>query len=171
MSEVNTLLVNDIKEKIDADAGFAILDYTGLKSNQANDFRRHLNSVGGEVYVVKKRLLQKAAEQKGIALELSELEGHVAIAMSQDNFLDSLKAVFKYGKENEGVVKVLGAKFENENYNKAEAEALSKLPSLDEMRAQILGMLEAPMAQTLGVIEALLSSVISCVDQKSEKTS
>ena len=43
---------------------------------------------------------------------------------------------------------------------------MSKLPSKDEMRAQFLGTLEAPMAQTLAVMDALLTSVVHCLNNK-----
>ena len=48
----------------------------------------------------------------------------------------------------------------------SDVERLSKLPSKDEMRAQFLSVLEAPMSQTLAVMEALLTSVPYCLDNK-----
>jgi large subunit ribosomal protein L10 len=48
-------------------------------------------------------------------------------------------------------------------------ELISKLPTLLEMRAQFLGLLEAPMTQTLGTIQAMLTSVIYCLDNKAKK--
>jgi large subunit ribosomal protein L10 len=53
-------------------------------------------------------------------------------------------------------------------YNAADVEIMSQLPSKDVMRAQFLGLLEAPMAQTLAVMEALISSVVYCLDNKIE---
>ena len=49
----------------------------------------------------------------------------------------------------------------------SDVEQISKLPSKEEMRAQFLGTLEAPLSQTLGVIEALLTTVMHCLENKS----
>ena len=48
---------------------------------------------------------------------------------------------------------------------------LSLTASKDEMRAQFLGLLEAPLAQTLAVMDAVLSSVVYCLDNKSKEAS
>ena len=50
-----------------------------------------------------------------------------------------------------------------------DVESLSKLPGKDEMRAQLLAYLEAPMAQTLAVMDALLTSVVYCLENKSKQ--
>jgi large subunit ribosomal protein L10 len=50
----------------------------------------------------------------------------------------------------------------------SDVEQISKLPGKDEMRSQFLGTLEAPLAQTLSVLEALLTSVMYCLENKSQ---
>ncbi len=66
-------------------------------------------------------------------------------------------------------VEVVGGRFEGKMYTGADVEKLSNLPSKDEMRAQFLSVLEAPMSQTLAVMEALLTSVVYCLDNKSKQ--
>jgi large subunit ribosomal protein L10 len=82
--------------------------------------------------------------------------------------LDATKVVFQFSKDNEEILKVLGGKFDGQVYTGADLDALSKLPSLNELRAQFLGLLEAPMSQTLTVIDALLTSVLYCLENKSK---
>ena len=63
----------------------------------------------------------------------------------------------------------MGGRFEGRMYAADQMVKLSTLPSKDEMRAQLLATLEAPMAQTLAVMEAVLSSVVYCLQNKSEQ--
>ena len=78
------------------------------------------------------------------------LEGHIGVIFAdQMIFSKPPKAVFKFKQENEEVLEVIGGRFEGELYSAKDVEALSKLPSKDEMRAQLLGLLEAvPVANT-----------------------
>jgi large subunit ribosomal protein L10 len=77
--------------------------------------------------------------------------------------------VTKYSEANEKCLQLLAARFEGHMISQEEVEALSRIPSKDQLRAQFLGLLEAPMSQTLGVIDALLSSLVCCVDNKVKK--
>ena len=61
---------------------------------------------------------------------------------------------------------VLTGYMDGKLYNAEEVKTLSELPSKDELRAQFVGLLEAPMGQTLGVFDALLTSVIHCLNNK-----
>ena len=51
----------------------------------------------------------------------------------------------------------------------ADVEAIAKLPNLNEMRAQFLGLLEAPMAQNAQVVHAVLASVLYCLEEKGKQ--
>lgn len=163
------LLLDEIKDKIEKSNSFIITKYNALKANTSNDFRNNICKAGGEFEVVRKRVFVKAAESLGIKIETGDLKGHIGVIFSENDPIEITKCVFKFGKEKDKVVEVIGARLDGRLYHAADMEKLSKLPGKDEMRAQLLGLFEAPMAQTLAVMEALITSVIYCLDNKSKQ--
>lgn len=169
MREEKQLLKQEIFEKIVRYPSFVVMQYTGLTANAANDFRRELRKMGGDVEVVRKRVLLKAAEDAGVSLDFASLDGHIGLVFFGDDPIESTKFVFKFSQERGKSIQVLGGRFEGLLYPGSDVEKLSQLPSKDEMRAQFLGLLEAPMSQTLAVMEALLTSVAHCLENKCKK--
>lgn len=169
MKAEKELLKQEIRSKFDRYSSFIITQYKGLKANTANDFRRTIGKFGGEFEVVRKRVLIKAAEDAGIQLQLDDLGGHIGLVFLGQDAIESTKTVFKFSQDRDKILQVCGGRFDNQLYSGEDVEKLSKLPSKDEMRAQFLGLLEAPMAQTLAVMDAVLTSVVYCLDNKSKQ--
>ena len=163
------LLKKEIKDKLESLGSFVIMQYAGLSANAANDFRRQMNGAGGDVEVVRKRVLLKAAEDAGVQLDPSSLSGHIGIVFLGEDPIATTKMVFKFSQEREKVIQVLGGRFDGQLYTAADVARLSTLPGKDEMRAQLLSIFEAPMSQTLAVIEALLTSVPHCLNNKGKQ--
>jgi large subunit ribosomal protein L10 len=162
-------LLDEIEGQLKAVSSFVILRYQSLNANMANDFRREVAKSGGNLEVVRKRILWKAAQAAGISLDLEALDGHIGLVFSGKDPIETTKVVFKFKKNAENTLEVLGGRFDGMLYSGADVEALSQLPSKEEMRAQFLGVLEAPMAHMLAVQEALLTSVVYCLDNKSKQ--
>lgn len=171
MREEKQLLLDEVRKYIDANDSFLIMSYQGLTANKANEFRGNISRKGGVVEIVRKRILVKAAEVAGITMDLKTMQGHIGLIFGGSDPLETAKFVFKFGEENGKAIQVIGGRFEGQLYNAADMEMLSKLPNKDEMRAQLLSVLEAPMSHTLGVIDAVLSSVVYCLDNKSKQGS
>ncbi len=162
------LLLEEIHDKIEDSQALFFTRYSNLDPNLASQFRGKISKTGGCFTVVRKRIFIKAAEKAGISLEKKDLEGHVGIVFAKEDPLQMTKVLFQFGKEHESVLQVLGGRFEGKLCSAADVLELSKLPSRDEMRAQLLGTLEAPLSQTLAVFEALLCSVMHCLENKSQ---
>merc|ERR1712232_1469522 len=106
--------------------------------------------IGGDVEMVRKRVLVKAAQESGIDLKLETLPGHIGLVFGGADSVQTTKAVFNLRKESKAI-EVVGGLFEGKLFNAEDVEILSKLPSKDEMRAQLLGTLVAPLTQTVAV--------------------
>jgi large subunit ribosomal protein L10 len=163
------LLKKEIKDKLERFESFVIMQYARLSANAANDFRRQLSKVGGDVEVVRKRVLLKAAEDAGVQLDLSSLPGHIGIVFLGQDPIETTKMVFKFSQDREKVIQIIGGRFDGQLYIGADVERLSTLPGKDEMRSQLLSVLEAPLSQTLAVMEALLASIPYCLDNKGKQ--
>lgn len=169
MRQEKTLLKDEIREKMKKHPAFVIMQYAKLTANTANDFRREMGKMGGDVEVVRKRILIKAAEEIGIKLDIATLDGHIGLVFLGQDPIEATKAVFRFSKERDNFLQVSAGRLDGALYTGAEIEMLSKLPSKDEMRSQLLATLEAPLSQTLAVMEALISSVVYCLDNKSQQ--
>lgn len=171
MRQEKQFLLDEVKEQLEKFGSFVIMRYSSLNANAANTFRREVAKIGGSVEVVRKRVLVKAAEAAGIKLDIAALPGHIGLVLASQDPLETAKVVFKFSQETDNVIEVIGGRIDGQLYTGPDVETLSKLPGKDEMRAQLLAVLEAPMAQTLAVMDALLTSVVYCLDNKSKEGS
>ena len=168
MRKEKALLLNEIKEKIDASMAMILTRYDRLEPNASWQFRSLLAKSGSGFEVVRKRVFLKAAEQAGVQIDEALLTGHVGVVfVNQPDAMAPAKVVFKFSEENGKVLEVLCGQIEGKMVPGAEIEVLSKLPGIDEMRAILLALLTAPMSQTLAVLEAVMAGPLSVLEQKS----
>ena len=169
MKAEKQFLLDEIKEKIVNSKAMVLANYSGFKANMNAEFRDAIFKTGADFEVVRKRVFLKAAAEAGIEFSRKDLSGHLAVVFADTDPLQTAKALYKFTNDNKDVLDVLGGHFDGKNVSKDEVKQLSELPSMDEMRAQLVGLLQAPMQQTLGVMQAALTSVMFCLDGKVKK--
>ncbi|MEL7432207.1 MAG: 50S ribosomal protein L10 [Chlamydiota bacterium] len=169
MRQEKQLLLDEIKEKIDASKAFIVTQYDSVTPNLSWEFRERLRKNDAEFEIVKKRIFQKAVQACGIEMVL-EAKGNIGVVFINEELIDGTKAFCTFNKDQGDLFTILSAKYEQEIYSPSDVQALSKLPSKEQMRAQFIGLLEAPMAQTLSTIDALLTSVVHCLENKSQES-
>jgi len=165
------LLLDEIKNKIDASKGMVLVQYDKLPPVNSWEFSTLLEKKASYFEVVKKRIFIKASEKAGLEFQLDQGKiKHLGVVFFGEDSLGPIKALFEFSKNNENLAfDDVFAQIEDRFYNAAEVASLSKLPSQNEMRAQFLGLLEAPMVQTVSVIENLLCSVMYCLENKNQQ--
>lgn len=169
MRDEKQLLLDEVKQKIEDSKGFVIARYQELTAARSREFRDKMAEAGGEFEVVKKRVFVKAAEKIGLKLDAIVLQGHIGIVFAHEDVMNVAKNAVKFSEDSNQVVTVLGGQIDGELCNAEEVEAIAKLPGLNELRAQFLGLLEAPMSQTIGAVQAILTSILYCLEEKSKK--
>ena len=169
MTPEKQLLLDEIKEDIDHSNGMIVTGFKSMTPQNSWDFFEKLSKIEGKYRVVKKRVFQKAAETAGITINLTDYKDHVGVVYVGGDTVSAAKAVYSFADETKVPLKVLCGTFEGKMYTTDEVEQLSKLPTKDEMRAQFIGLLEAPMSQTLSVMEGLMTSIMHAMDNKSKK--
>lgn len=139
----------------------------GLVAAQSADFRKRVKAAGGSVKVAKNKLTAlalKGTDAEGIT---TLLKGPVILAFSKDP-VSAAKAVSTYAKENEKLV-ILGGAMGKTVLDANGVKALASLPSLDELRAKLIGLLNAPatkIARTVKEPGAKLARVIQAQASK-----
>lgn len=170
MREEKNLLKQEIQRKIEHFDSFVIMQYEKMKANTANAFRREIGKEGGDVEVGRKTVLVKAFKEAGIELDINTLTGHIGVVFLGQDPLEMTKTVIKFSQSNDKAFTMLGGRFDGQYYRGADVEKLATLPSKNEMRAQLLSILEAPLSQTLAVIGAVLTSVPHCLENKVQQS-
>lgn len=154
MRKEKQLLLDEIKDKLGVASALFVTRYEKLEPNAAWQLRDKLGKQGTIFEVVRKRVFLKALEGTDVKLDPALLEGHIGVAFVTKDAMASAKTLFQFAEENADTLKVLCGQMEGKILPGAEVEMLSKLPSLDEMRAIMLGLFTSPMAQFLSVLEA-----------------
>lgn len=129
-----------------------VAHYSGLSVAQMNDLRRQMGDVDAKVKVIKNRLAKLALEGTPCSGISDLFSGPTAIAYSEDP-VAAAKAAVSFAKENDKLV-ILGGAMGETVLDKDGVEALAKTPSLDELRAKLVGMINTPATRIAGVVQA-----------------
>jgi len=136
-----------------AKAGVMVVGhYSGLTVADLTVLRSRLRKEGGALKVVKNRLVKLAIDGTPKAAAADLFMGPTAIAYSADP-IAAAKVAVAYAKEKERFV-VLGGLFGDQLLDKQGVQALATLPSLDELRGQLIGLVQAPATKIAGVLAA-----------------
>ncbi len=142
--------IEDLKEVFD-DAGVVILaHYAGLTVAEMSKFRAKLRETSGVLKVIKNRLAKIALDQRAGEAASALFTGPTAIIFAKDPVAVS-KIALDYAKENDKLV-LRGAILGETLLNVDGIKSLSTLPSLDEMRARLIGMITQPATKIASVL-------------------
>src|SRR5229473_2263702 len=125
---------------------------TGLTVQEVTDLRRKVRAAGASYKVAKNRLTLRALEGTPFTALGSLFKGPTAIAYSKDP-VAAAKVIAAFAKDNEKLSIIGGALGEN-TLDVAGVQALAMLPSLDALRARIIGLLQAPATKVAMVLAA-----------------
>jgi large subunit ribosomal protein L10 len=140
-------LTQEYLTRLSASPFFIVVDYQGLKVEHMTELRSRLSGVTAEVHVVKNSIFRIAAKEAGIGELNGSLTGMLAVVTGEKEISAAAKIIKNFGAEFDRL-KVHFGFLDNERLDSAELSRLADLPSLDVMRAQLLGTLNAP-ASTL----------------------
>jgi large subunit ribosomal protein L10 len=146
-----------------------VAHYSGLTVAQMQNLRRQMKQAGAAVRVAKNRLAKIALDGTDAATIAPLLKGPTLIAYSGDP-VAAPKVAVDFAKAHERFV-ILGGAMGTTALNTDGVRALAALPSLDELRARIVGLIQAPatkVAQLLNAPASKLARVVQAYADKSE---
>lgn len=162
-------LVSNLQETFKAANLVVITQQTGLTVAEASDLRRQMRDAGASYRVTKNRLTRLALEGTRFQALQPLFTGPTAIAFSEDP-VAAAKVCVEFADKNRKLTIVGGALGETQ-LDSGQVTALAKLPSLDELRATLIGLLQAPATKLAGVAQApagQLARVFSAYGSQSE---
>ena len=146
-----------------------VAHYSGLTVAQLQTLRKQMRQAGASVRVAKNRLAKIALDGTDAAVIIPLLTGPTVIAYSSDP-VAAPKVANDFAKANEKFV-ILGGAMGKTALNPNDVKALAVLPSLDELRAKLVGLIQAPATKIARVISApgaQLARVLQAYADKSE---
>ena len=157
-------------EKIYQESNSVIIThYHGLTVSQITNLRKALRENGASFKIVKNTLSKIAATNVKLTHDPEAFSGPTAIAYSKDP-VAAAKGVVEFAKANDNL-KVIGGIVNDKILNVGEVQQLAKLPSLDQLRGKIVGILQAPAANLARIVQAPAGSIARVIQAYSEKNS
>jgi large subunit ribosomal protein L10 len=144
--------IEDLKTVFAGAGAVVVTHYMGLTVAEMSELRARLRKEGASLKVVKNRLAQKAMDGSSGDAGDRLFKGPVAIAFAKDP-VSAAKVVIQYAKDNDKFT-VVGAVLGKTVLNADGVKALSTLPSLDQMRGTLIGLIQAPATKVAGVLQA-----------------
>ena len=150
--EKKEALVAELRQTFDENELLVITHQSGLTVAEASDLRRQMREAGARFKVTKNRLVKLALKGTKFEHLTDDFSGPTAIAVSVDP-VAAAKVAVGFADKNDKLTIVAGALGEK-NLDIQSVKALAKLPSLDELRAKIIGVLQAPAGKLASVTQA-----------------
>lgn len=160
-------LVTSLRQSLSGAAAIIVTQYSGLTVAQMTQLRREARKAGAGLKVAKNRLARLALKDTPFEGMSDLLKGPTAIAYSSDP-VAAAKVVADFSKKNDKLI-LIGGAMGTQQLNAEGVKALASLPSLDQLRATLIGLVNAPatkIARTVAEPGAQLARVVQAYADK-----
>jgi len=152
-------IVAEIASKLSSSDGIYLADYKGLNVEQINDLRTQLRNAKVEFTVIKNTLAKISASEIGLDDLNDYLTGPTAVAISQEDLIIGAKILTEFMKKNDKL-SLKACVLEGQVYDKSRIDEIAKLPSKEQVIAQTVGMVAAPLKNMVSVLHGLLTATV-----------
>jgi large subunit ribosomal protein L10 len=161
--------VAELREKLARATSVFLADYRGLSVLQVNALRDKLRQAGQNEYQVAKNTLLRLATADSAAAALAHcFEGPTAVALSYGDPVALAKVLVDYAKDNERF-KLKGGFMDGQPLGPAEIATVATLPSLEQLRATLAGLLQAPAQKLAALLVAPAGQLARVVEARRSK--
>jgi len=158
--------VQKLKEEIDTSSSVIVTHYSGLSVDESEQLRSEMRSNGAKFKVTKNRLTKLALEQTKFKDITDLFSGPTAIAYSDDPVAPAKVAVSFEKKLDK--FKIIGGGYDGAKIDLEKINFLATLPSMDELRGKIVGLISAPAQKIASIVKEPAGKIVRLVSSKSE---
>jgi large subunit ribosomal protein L10 len=144
-------ITREYVSRLNSSPFFIVVDYRGLTVTNFTDLRKRLRGTGSEVHVVKNSIFRVAAKEAGVADLSGTLAGQLAVVTGQKDVSAAAKVLKTFNKETSKGVVHFGY-LNSKRLDNKDLMELADLPSLDVLRAKLLGLFQTPATQLARII-------------------
>ncbi len=161
------IYIKEMKNFFSSTSSVFVTHYQGLSVKQIDELRAEMRKHGILFKVTKNRITKLALEGSKFKKLENLFTGPTAVAFSNDA-ISSAKILTKFAKKNSNL-KIIGGIMEDEELSVKDVEKIATLPTLDEARAKIVGILTAPAQKIISILLAPGSKIAILAHAKSKK--
>ena len=161
-------LTKEYLTRLNASPFFIVVNYKGLKVGQLTELRKRLNKAGAEIHVVKNSVFRIAAQEAGVGDLNGTLGGQLAVVTGQRDISTAAKVVKTFGTELDRL-KVQFGYLNNQRLEQPEIMMLADLPSLEVLRAKLLGLFIAPASKLVRLLNTPASQMARVLQARADK--
>ena len=163
-------IVGELTERLAATETLIVADYRGLTNKELEALRARLTQHGARFSVVKNTLTRRAAEAAGADALLALLDGPTAIAFVEaDGDPAAVAKALADTARDTKVLEIRGGILAGSPMSGSQVDELAKLPPLDVLRSQVVGVVVAPLTQVVGLLTAPLRDLVGLIDARIEQ--
>ncbi len=144
--------ISDLNQNLQSASGIVLAHNLGLNAADIGDLRKKVRGANGRFKVAKNRLIARALKGTQFDGLNDKLVGPTAIVYGEDIFALT-KTIAAFAKANDKL-KIIGGAMGSEILDAKGIDTLSKIPSLNELRATLVGLLQAPASKMARVLNA-----------------
>lgn len=161
-------IVKKLTEEFKKSKAVVFADYRGLKTSEMNALKKELKKEGTNFRVIKKSLIELSLKNAGLDVNVKDMEGQLAITVSDRDEVLPAKVLSKFSKGNENL-KILGGTLGDKAMSLEEVMALAKLPGKEELLAKLVGSLNAPISGFVNVLSGNTRGLVNVLKAIQEK--
>ncbi len=156
-------LVTQYSQLIQDSQAIFLAEYKGLNVKSIELLREEVDKAEGAFHITKNTLLKIALEQANLPIPEDLLQGQIATGFAMHEGPTLAKALVKFANDKEQLV-IKGGIFSGKILSANDVEALAKMPSLDQLRSQLIGLLNAPAQNIVNVVTSSVRQVVNVID-------
>src|SRR5438105_5271783 len=154
--------------RLNASPFFIVVDYKGLKVSHFTELRKRLTKAGAQIHIVKNSIFRLAAKEAGVSDLNGSLSGQLAVVTGQRDISTAAKVVKTFGAEFDRLKMQFGY-LNNERLEQPSLLKLADLPSMEVLRGQFLGVLNAPASTFVRLLNTPASQLASVLQARQDK--
>ena len=159
--------IKEMTTKFDSSEAVIVTHYKGLTMSQLDDLRDKMREHGIQFKITKNRITKLALKNSKCKDLANLFIGPTAVALSEDA-ISSARILSKFAKTNENL-KLLGGIMGSDILDQAGLQNVANLPTLDEARAKIIGILRSPAQKIVSILLAPATKIAILALEKSKK--
>ena len=168
-TEKKIRIVNELEAKLSQCSMTIATDYSGLDVATITELRRHLRNQGVEYKVVKNTLAYIAAERINQPGLNEIIQGPTGLVLGFGDALELPKILMEYMRANRMTIPIRGAVLDGNVLTADQVNTIATLPSREQLLAQLMGQMQAPISTLLGVLQGTIRGFVTALQRRAEQ--